>query len=153
MKIRTTLAVLFLFASGLGFSTAAANENLRPSYYYGSMPYEYSYYEESEEQRYPEYMPREFSRRQMPEPQQPVFAPVQPVAQPALGQRVEVPGELALPPDFIPYEQARASYSAQGGASLPQTQQLLSAPVAAPLEVMDADGFIPYEYARERYSN
>ena len=149
MKNRTTLAVLFLFASGLGFSTAAANENLRPSYYYGSVPYEYSYYEESEEQRYPEYMPREFSRKQMPEPQQPVFAPAQPVP----GQRVEVPGGLALPPDFIPYEQARASYSAQGGAPLPQPQQLLSAPVAAPPEVMDADGFIPYEYARERYSS
>ena len=87
MKIKVTLAVLFLFACAA--VSGAAEDWRRPApyyyYYYGSAPYEYrpgGYTPAPREQhRYPDYMPGEFGR-------QPEYAPPpvdyrQPSRQPA----------------------------------------------------------------------
>ena len=154
MKTRTTLvAVLFLFTFGPGVFGVAANEIQRPSYYYGSAPYEYGYPDELQT-RYPEYMPREFGRQ--PEAPQIMQASSEYIPPDAGGLPV-VSTETVLP-DFMPYDEARERFSDifdfdRDAAPPPPRWDETPAATRDYPEIADMDGFIPYEYARERYSN
>ena len=127
MKIKAALVVLFVFVYGAEAFGAGVDENLRASYYYGPPPYEYGY--SGEQDRYPEYLPREFGRK---------------TEESAAQQEPEQPQEEPQP-DFVPYDEAKERYSGEES----------EAPAVPPdyLEIADADGFIPYEYAREKYSD
>ena len=157
MKVKVTLAILFLIASAAVSGAAEDWQRQHPYYYYyGSAPYEYesSGYmpAASEPHRYPDYMPGEFGRQPAYAPPQPAQLREQPRSQPAYDQpHGKQPQESDYPSrreppasDFMPYDYARERYSELNEPRRPQTPGYP--------EKESSDGFIPYEYAREQYS-